>query len=308
MDGTVRVWNLEDGHCRILKGHAEPVWCVGFSPDGKRLASGGPEGAILWNLASRDREAKFARNLIAVAVASDRVATAEYDGTVRLWDFGGKERAKLAGHTAPALAVAFHPAGKRVAFAGPGGLLRVWDVESGRLLLDLKGHPGAVRGVAFSGDGRFLASAGTDVRVWDAQSGKLHRKFETPAQAYTIAVARHGTSLLASCVDNRMRLWAPAGPAGGLEEPPRERAKGFLGVTYANSGGALITAVVAGSQAEACGFQINDVIVGCDERSFGSSDDFLNFMRESSEGQEVYVRIKREGAEKIIKAKLGRWP
>jgi WD40 repeat protein len=51
---------------------------------------------------------------------------------------------------------------------------RVWDAESGKELLTLRGHFGEVNGVAFSLDGKRLATASVDqtAKVWDAESGK----------------------------------------------------------------------------------------------------------------------------------------
>src|SRR5207248_2334174 len=50
-----------------------------------------------------------------------------------------------------------------------GGLVRVWDAETGRQLAQLAGHAGAVTGVAVSADGRHALSGGEDgsARLWD---------------------------------------------------------------------------------------------------------------------------------------------
>jgi WD40 repeat protein len=50
----------------------------------------------------------------------------------------------------------------------------VWDAENGKELLTLLGHSSSVHGVAFSSDGKRLATASADqtAKVWDAESGK----------------------------------------------------------------------------------------------------------------------------------------
>jgi WD40 repeat protein/serine/threonine protein kinase len=69
-------------------------------------------------------------------------------------------------------AVAFSPDGRRLASA-EGDAVHLRDAADGRDLLVLRGHTSRVKGVAFSGDGRRVASSGDDdtVRVWDADTG-----------------------------------------------------------------------------------------------------------------------------------------
>src|SRR4029434_6910652 len=70
------------------------------------------------------------------------------------------------------VAVALSPDGSKLAAAGPGPSVRLWEVETGKLLWG-KNHDAGVRCVAFSEHGSRLASGGDDktARVWDADTG-----------------------------------------------------------------------------------------------------------------------------------------
>ena len=62
-------------------------------------------------------------------------------------------------------ALAFSPAGDRLASAGPDFSVKLWDVLQGRLLANLKAHTQPINGLAFSTDGRWLAAGGEGRRV-----------------------------------------------------------------------------------------------------------------------------------------------
>ncbi|ETK33355.1 hypothetical protein MPTA5024_24655 [Microbispora sp. ATCC PTA-5024] len=112
------------------------------------------------------------------------LASAGYDGTVRIWDATtGEQRRSLEGHTGEVYEVCrFILDGRpHLASAGYDGTVRIWDATTGEQRRSLEGHTGGVNGVCtFTLDGRpHLATASNrTVRIWDATTGEQRRSLE----------------------------------------------------------------------------------------------------------------------------------
>jgi WD40 repeat protein len=107
-------------------------------------------------------------------------------------------------------AVRYSPDGRSLFTFGTGAnSARVWDASTGRLRLELK-HDGKCYDIAFSPNGRLLATAGWDNRVciWDLETGeRAGPPLPHPDWPYTAVFSPDGGQLLTSCRDGMARLW-----------------------------------------------------------------------------------------------------
>src|SRR5438093_558758 len=93
------------------------------------------------------------------------------------WRAGAREVRVFRGHHDPVWVVAYHPDGTIAASGSVDHTIRIWEVDTGRMLRILRGHSDAVRCLAFAPDGQMLASGSTDrtIRLWNPKAGEFIR-------------------------------------------------------------------------------------------------------------------------------------
>lgn len=196
-DKQVGFWALSAAgevqrHVQLTHTQQEAVIAVGFHPSGEYVTSVDIDGRVfVWDVG----EAQPARlvqhfataftrfRLVAFSQDGQTVAIGHRDGTVCLWQTAtGTMRLQLAGSTGFIFTLALSQDGRLLITGGREGHLSIWRLPAGELQPLMELHPhcvietkaGAIRSLALSPDGKFLASAHADlaIRLWtfDAQA------------------------------------------------------------------------------------------------------------------------------------------
>jgi len=240
-DKTVHIWNAANGHHLLTyKGHFARVNALSWSPDSTRLASASDDRTVhVWQPATGALLLTYAKHngcvsTIAWSPDGSSIASAGDDCTVQVWSvhthqpfFTYRE------HSDKVYALAWSPDGKHIASAGADKLISIWNPckdqrKSSRSLISvlssflsptaprqkpLKEHYSQIYTVAWSPDGRYLASGGGDHRVlvYDAQSGRVifSQGAASSGKKNSVAWSPQGKYLAVGCNDRTVQIWQP---------------------------------------------------------------------------------------------------
>jgi serine/threonine protein kinase len=233
-DPVLRLGDIAFGNeVRAFLGHAGGLLHCALSPDGSLAVSAGADKTLrLWNVANGKEVRRFTSDAGAatcVAFLSDgrRVLSGHEGiggrGEICLWNaVTGKEDRRLEGHSGTVHAVAVSPGDRSFLSASEDGTVRVWEIESGRLvrrvarggkLVGRVAHEGAVHALAVSPDGRRVLSSGWGpapgaLRLWEfATAREVHRFKGHSGHVLDVAFAADSRRALSCDTAGHVILW-----------------------------------------------------------------------------------------------------
>ena len=216
-DRTVKVWDIASGRIKHTyggeTGHTLDIYSLDASSDGRLIASGSGDKTVkLWNIA----------------------------GGECLHTLGGEGAARQGtGPTDGVTSVSISPDGRTLAAGSLDKVVRLWDTGTGQFLAKLgdgdtaamgqhtSGHGDSVYSVAFSPDGRTLASGSLDnsIMLWDVSQARQNGNGSTTPVVtkftghtdYVLSVAFNvdGSLLMSGSKDRTVQFWEPRAAGNG---------------------------------------------------------------------------------------------
>lgn len=204
-DHTVRVWEIATGKCvHVLSGHAAPAELVAITQNGTRAVScarddGRDTSWRLWDVINGiclGHGNVHGPTIDAIAISGDgRIIVTVGGCAVTVWDATWASCLRRFGDSSNVngSCLTITPDSKMGATSF-GTRISVWELASGRIVRELSGHDHFVRLVAFSANGRVLASASQDdcIRVWETASGRCLREILVPPDGMPLGMSIDG--------------------------------------------------------------------------------------------------------------------
>ena len=221
------------GMVAYFRAHHRAVASVGFSPDGKLLATSSLDNTVKLYRLGGDEPKEWATlegspSSIAFSPDGRLLATGTLDSRVLIWDLTGakpKQQHAIAGHKNRPFAMTFSPSGRMLASGCYDPVLRLWkfddaEPEAWAALANEVAPAFGIFSLSFSHDGRHLVAGNyvgkQTLRIWDVLGNYLE-ELDVPATKARLVVCSPVDAVLATAAEDApIRLWSIV---GGKAEP-----------------------------------------------------------------------------------------
>ena len=309
---------------------------IAFSPDNAQIAIGYRDGrVILWNVFIENVEADLPTFLHRGSVTSvtfspdgKLLAVGSSDKSATLWDVADEVPRFTFEHEDIVRVVLFSPDGRHLATGSQDATTKLWEVETGqqfrsfahpdylRPLTFLSGHTeiyneGGIRCIAFSPDGKFLATGGLyqdrAVKLWDIERGEQRwsRTFEESAKSITFSPdGRSIATYFTADVVHLLRIKDGTAIPFDLDKekwisrnagnPPAQHTSARGHIEFSSDGKYLISLETGNT------IKVRDIETGTHVKTLtGTAGEYTRTMALSSEGAYLGISIIPENTVKL---------
>ena len=197
----------------ILKGHKYEINHLTFSPDGKILASSSWDSIRLWDVITGEHittviQGVDSRHKIRFAQNGDSLVFVNYEDKVLFLNTETRKIEKeIDINPNSANSIALSSDGKMLAIGIKNDEIQIWDISTVKLLKTIQ-TSARTYDVAFSPDGKTIASCSEDIYLWDVETGKLINTFTGHTdQVFILTFSPDGDTLASGGWDNTIILW-----------------------------------------------------------------------------------------------------
>jgi WD40 repeat protein len=213
-DRTMRIWEVASGKClQVITAHQDLVWKVAFSLNSNLAISIGADRYIkIWWW-------RTGRNLLAFKVPDVQVRDGAFHGRrgllavcggegIKIWQvWTGRRIQQIQTVAASNLKlISFSPDGNILVAANFACEIHCWEVDSGRYLHQLCGHPTQVFEVNYDDAGRLISTCLEQMRVWNLTTGSCHKTINL-ARDCGKGVAYHTPTIATGSDNGTIKIW-----------------------------------------------------------------------------------------------------